>query len=87
MNIQDFVTETRQHWSGGEHVIYTFANGYGASVIPVMDYNTGETVEGWKEVAVLDAQGDLTYDLLGFDDTVRVTVQELPALLLRLIRL
>jgi hypothetical protein len=84
MNTQQFVTETRQHFSGGEQVIYRFPNGYGASVIPVIYYNTGETVEGYREVAVLDAQGDLTYDTPVTDDTVRVTVEELPALLERI---
>lgn len=84
MNTQQFVINTRQHFSGGEQVIYKFPTGYGASVIPVLDYNTGRIIEGWCEVAVLDAQGELTYDLLGFDDTVKVTVEELPAVLERI---
>ena len=53
-------------------------------MIPVIYYNTGETVEGYREVAVLDAQGDLTYDTPVTDDTVKVTVEELPALLERI---
>ena len=83
MNTQEFVAETRTHFSGGQQVIYRFPNGYGASVIPVIYYNTGETVEGWHEVAVLDAEG-ITYDTPVTDDTVRVSVEELPALLERI---
>ena len=84
MNTQQFITMTRNHVMGGEHTVYTFPNGYGASVIPVIYFNTGEIVEGWHEVAVLDAQGELTYDTPVTDDTLRVTVEDLPALLERI---
>jgi len=83
MNVQEYVAETRTHFSGGEHVIYRFPNGYGASVIPVIYYNTGETVEGYREVAVLDAEG-ITYETPITDDVLSVSVEELPALLERI---
>lgn len=84
MNTQQFVTDARSHFMGGEHVIYKFPNGYGASVIPVKDYITGDILPDVLELAVLDAQGELTYDTPVTDDTVRVAVEELPALLERI---
>jgi hypothetical protein len=88
MNPQPFITETRPHpQTGGEQVIYQFPNGYGASVIPFADYHTGDIDPDAVEVAVLDANGELTYDTPITDDVVRVTKATLPALLERIAEL
>jgi hypothetical protein len=84
MDTQQFVTETRVHPFGGEQVIYMFPNGYGASVIPVRDYETGGTVPNVLELAVLDSAGELTYSTPVTDDVERVSVEDLPALLERI---
>lgn len=84
MDIQQYVTETRPHpFLEGEQVIYRFPNGYGASVIPVGDYQSGDTDPDAVEVAVLD-EGGITYETVITDDVVVVSVNTLPALLERI---
>jgi hypothetical protein len=81
MDIQQYLTETRPHpFMPGEQTVYRFPNGYGASVIPVMDYLTDGIVEGLHEVAIL--RGDeIVYDTPLTDDVIRVETEGLPALL------
>jgi hypothetical protein len=81
MNTQQYVTETRPHpFMAGEQNVYRFPNGYGASVIPVMDYLTDGVVEGLHEVAIL--RGDeIVYDTPLTNDVIRVETESLPALL------
>ena len=84
MNTQQYLTETRPHpFMAGEQNVYRFPNGYGASVIPVMDYLTDGIVEGLHEVAIL--RGDeIVYDTPLTDDVIRVETPSLPALLERI---
>jgi hypothetical protein len=81
MDTQQYVTETRPHpFMAGEQTVYRFPNGYGASVIPVMDYLTDGVVEGLHEVAIL--RGDeIVYDTPLTNDVIRVETESLPALL------
>ena len=84
MDTQQFITETRPHpFLEGEQTVYRFPNGYGASVIPVGDYQTRVTDLGVVEVAVLDAHG-ITYETPVTDDVIVVSVEEMPALLERI---
>jgi hypothetical protein len=81
MDTQQYVTETRPHpYMAGEHIVYRFPNGYGASVIPVMDYLTDGIVEGLHEVAILKGD-EIVYDTPLTDDVIRVETESLPALL------
>ena len=81
MDIQQYLTETRPHpFMAGEQTVYRFPNGYGASVIPVMDYLTDGIVEGLHEVAIIK-DDEIVYDTPLTDDVIRVETEGLPALL------
>lgn len=75
------VIEVKEHWiPGSKHIILTFKNGYGASIIPEYHYprrnNSADSVKdrkiipGMYEVAVF-YNGELCYDTPITNDVLR----------------
>ena len=75
-----------QPLNGGTQRLYSFPNGYGASVVR-HDFSYGNASGLW-ELAVLDSNGEITYsthitsDVLGWlsEDEVQSTLSQIAAL-------
>ena len=63
-----FVPTTTSHLHDGTRDVYKFGNGYGASVISHRFSYGGDA--GLYELAVLDPNGDLTYETPITDDVI-----------------
>jgi hypothetical protein len=82
-NAPAFVSHESDGLHGGDHHVYKFANGYGASVIR-NGFSYGGRAGLW-ELAVLDDEGHLTYSTPITDDVIgHLEPQDVTALLVRI---
>ena len=63
MKLENFIVERQP-----DRVVYKFSNGFGASVV-CHEFSYGGD-QGLKELAVLDSNGDLTYDTPVTNDVI-----------------